>query len=59
MTSDRELRIDSHEMSIMSCLVNLLTDSRLDTEDVLTVLEPIKEFVDEKIANAKREVSPG
>lgn len=59
MTSDRELRMDSHELQIMSSIVNLLTDQRLDTEDVLTVLEPIKEFVDERIAAAKREASPG
>lgn len=52
-------RTDMHELTIKSAIIHALTDPELDTEDVLTILEPTKEFVDERIALAKREASPG
>lgn len=48
-----------YELRIKDQIIQMLVDSRLDTEDVLTVLIPVQDFVGEHIANAKREESPG
>lgn len=53
------IQTDVYKIRIMDQLIQMLTDATLDTEDAIEVLGYIRNFVEEQIAHARREASPG